>query len=246
MEFNVLSWVHPGIEFSQNGSETSITPQIKFMFRDIAGLNLGVEFPISKFDFVPDDVLNKNPRIMTSLDLNLSFGGPPSDATIIVKGIVYDSTSKEPVPATISFMRPTSGLIQAKKGIYRLYLKHTGAYTIRTDNPDYMWQEKIVRVMPYDTVETDFSLLKRIDWSIRGKIIDEETGKPIDATVKLTGRKAKKEVLSDPAAGEYKFWVPSGSYYLYVKALGYKSKKIAVHLSNLATLDQDIALQPRK
>jgi len=109
-----------------------------------------------------------------------------------------------------------------------------------------MWQEKIVRVMPYDTVETDFSLLRRIDWSIRGKIIDEETGKPIDATVKLTGRKAKKEVLSDPAAGEYKFWVPSGSYYLYVKALGYKSKKIAVHLSNLATLDQDIALQPRK
>ena len=245
VEFNLLPFMHPGIELSKKDTIISVTPQIKIFFKNIIEFNFGLDFPISEFDWVPDDILSKSPRFMLSLNLNFGFKKPPPMTGILVKGNIYDIVSKKPVYGSIFFAGPISGAIKNNKEVYNLPLAKAGAYRIRVDYPDYKWQEKVIRVMAYDTVTMDFALERKVNWSIAGKILNKETGEPVDAIVKLVGRN-KAETSTDPSSGEYKFWIETGSYYLRVKATGYKSQKISIHISNLTTLKQDVLLKPKK
>ncbi|MDI6839300.1 MAG: hypothetical protein QMD71_00345 [bacterium] len=245
-EFNFLPYLHPGIEFSKDDIITSVTPQIKFLFKDILNLNFGLDFPISDFDWVPDDTLVKTPRLMLSMNLNFNLKRPaiPS-ANILVKGSVCDLLSKKPIPGTITFIGPVSGTIKSKGGVYELVLKKAGAYRIKADCPSYKWEEKVIRVMDCDLVNLDFQLLRAVDWSITGRILDKKTEKPVYATIKLVGDE-DASTYSDSLSGEYRLWVQAGSYYLHIKAPGYISKKIPIFISNATILQQDVRLEPKK
>jgi outer membrane protein OmpA-like peptidoglycan-associated protein len=85
----------------------------------------------------------------------------------LIKGLVYDAQTKEPVPSAISVVDAATNkeitLIQTDdKGAYRVGLKK-GTYVLKvTPGPkDYIYQEATIPLAAGETVNKDFALLKK-------------------------------------------------------------------------------------
>jgi outer membrane protein OmpA-like peptidoglycan-associated protein len=85
----------------------------------------------------------------------------------MIKGLVYDALTKEPVPSAISVVDAATNaevtLIQTdEKGAYRVGLKK-GTYMLKvTPGPkDYIYQEATIPLASGETVNRDFALLKK-------------------------------------------------------------------------------------
>ncbi len=85
----------------------------------------------------------------------------------MIKGLVYDALTKEPVPASISVVDAATNkeitLIQTdEKGAYRVGLKK-GTYMLKVSPgvKDYIYQEATITLASGETVNKDFALLKK-------------------------------------------------------------------------------------
>jgi len=85
---------------------------------------------------------------------------------------------------------------------------------------------------------------------VRGRTLDRETGRPVEATVTyeaLAGT-ARGRAYSNPETGEYQIVLPAGARYGFrASATGYYSESVSLDLSDLAAYDereQDLTLAP--
>lgn len=90
------------------------------------------------------------------------------------------------------------------------------------------------------------SMLAYMEWSLRGLrgiVTDSVTGKPLDATVSVSGR--DHDVYTDSDVGDYHRMLLPGTYELNFSAPGYRSRTVsdvAVSEGNAARLD--VSLRP--
>ncbi len=242
-EFDLWHYVHPGIEFVKQDTFGAIIPQVKLLIPHFT-VNFGVGFPIlSEFDWVPDDVIAKNPKFMFSLSPEITIKRvPPPELTIVIKGRVYDSLSTLPLNAEIAFIGPISGRIKTKKnGEYELRFLKAGAYRVGIESPDFFWEDRVFNLMVYDTVVVSWPLTRKVTWSVKGKILDKKTQKGIPAHIRLLGND-KNETYSDPVTGDYRIWVHKGEYDFCINAEGYHSEKIRLKITDTEGLQKDVYL----
>ena len=241
-EIDLWHYIHPAIEIAKQDTFGSITPQVKILLPHFT-INFGVGFPMSsEFDWVPNDTLAKNPKFMFSLSPEITIKRiPPPEPTIVIKGRVYDSLSTLPLRATITFIGPLSGQVKTKNGEYELKFVNAGAYRVGIESDDYWWEDRTFDFMAYDTVLANWPLMRKVTWSITGKILDKKTKAGVPAHIRLTG-KDKAETYSDPLSGEYRIWVHKGEYDFCISAEGYHTEKIKVRISDKKGLHKDIYL----
>lgn len=85
----------------------------------------------------------------------------------IIKGLVYDAKTKEPVPATISVVdaesnKEVSVLKTTDTGAYNVALKKgTYIFKVTPDPKEYIYQESTIPLASGETVNKDFALLKK-------------------------------------------------------------------------------------
>jgi hypothetical protein len=245
-ELDLWHYVHPGIEVAKQDTFGCVIPQIKFPIPYIT-ISFGLSFPVfANFDWIPNDTLEKTPRLLFSLNPHFIIKRPPKPKpTIVITGTIYDSVSLAPLPATISFMGPVSGKIEVRNGEYRLEFVKEGAYQIGVESPDFEWNQRVFHLMAYDTVHADWPLIRNILWSMVGRVLDVKTKKGIPATIRLIGKKSV-ETQSDPKSGEYKIWTNSGVYKLHVSAEGYHPKEERVKIITNKTIQKNIYLLSTK
>ncbi|MBI4723396.1 MAG: carboxypeptidase-like regulatory domain-containing protein [Candidatus Stahlbacteria bacterium] len=243
-ELDMWTYVRPSIEIAKQDTFGSLIPQVKILI-PYCHINFGLNIPVFKnFDWVPNDTIQKTARSMISIHPYIVLKRPPKPKpTIIIEGTVFDSLSLDPIPATISFMGPVSGKITTKNGQYKLAFIKEGAYQVGVETPDFKWEQRVFHLMEYDTVKTDWSVKRKVNWSIMGKVVDVVTKKGVPASVRLAGKKSR-ETYTDPASGEFKIWTNAGDYEFQIAADGYHNEAEKIKITNDETLDKTIYLLP--
>ncbi len=245
-EFYLWQYLHPGIELVKQDTIGAIIPQVKLLVPHFT-INVGLAFPLfAQFDWVPNDTLERTPRIMISLNPYIVIKKKPKpEPNIVITGRVYDSLSLKPLPAVISFLGPVSGKIEVKAGEYRLEFVHEGAYEIGIESPDFKWEQRVFHLMAYDTVIADWPLKRLNTWSIKGKVVDIHTKEALPATIELRGKK-HFETVSDPKTGRFKIWGNAGVYSFSVSAEGYHPIDRKIKITNDKTIEETIYLLSSK
>ncbi|MBN2619737.1 OmpA family protein [candidate division WOR-3 bacterium] len=162
-----------------------------------------------------------------------------------ILGKIYDSETKEPLVAQITFPQTTiAPFSSGTDGMYDIIVD-PGTYRIHVEATNYQFNEKVVTVNKDETKVVDIALAKIgvAQATLTGKISEVESGKPLQAQVKFVDTEYPA-ATTDPATGIYKITVKPGTYSVLVEAPDYVSESAPIVLAKDETKIQNFQLKP--
>ncbi len=225
--------------YDTDASEESlwVTPGLRFGAKSVSfdlGVDLGLINPSDDDDFWWRAFINFSAGVdlVKEVEVHIPIAK--------VSGRIYDATTGEPVPATLTFPGTDKETIQASAiGEYDVSFS-PGSYSVRADAPEYRWKEQGIVLKDGDHVVLNFALNKKPISKVIGKIMDAETKNPIVAEITFP-RTEFKGVTSD-TAGMYSATLTPGTYRIRVEATGYQFDEKVVTLGDNESKVVDIAL----
>jgi bacillopeptidase F len=172
--------------------------------------------------------LSNSPKeqIINSVETNANISGLPLSATV---SIVENgrSTKTNPVDGSYSFK------VKA------------GEYTLRAETYGYYPQDQKVQVTENQVLENaNFTMVPIPKGTLKGKIINAQTGKPVNgAKVYLIEDAAVAPVTTD-ADGNYSITAYDGKYTVQVTAENYFDEKFTVDITGNENVSHDLQLKP--
>jgi outer membrane protein OmpA-like peptidoglycan-associated protein len=172
------------------------------------------------------------------IGVNYAVGAPPVKKTII-KGEVVDAKTGEPVFADISF--PATKLEPVKTDEYGKFEKSLTKEQIEiiVSANGYKMMTKTVALKPGRVIDLVFALTPK-KATVAGKVTNEKTGEPVQASVAIAGM---RPVITD-IYGNYSIKVEPGTYRLEVESDGYTSITKEVILERGKTVEINFSLSP--
>lgn len=231
-----------GVLFSENGKKIFISPQVNLR-RSFGTIQFGIHISISDFDFVPDSQIHNFPAIGLRFITNTKALGHKTEWVVKIEGTVVDSLTYEPIDTDVEIYGPEVGWLRSDRntGKFSFVLQKSGAYRISVSKDGYYSVTKVAKLMPYDSVFCWFALERILETSIKGRVLDTSTGRPIYTTVSLIGER-RYDTKTDSLTGEYDFWVETGAYNLVVDKKKYIKKVIPIFITNKSSITLDIEL----
>ncbi|MGM9926106.1 MAG: S8 family serine peptidase [Bacillus sp. (in: firmicutes)] len=149
-----------------------------------------------------------------------------------------------PIQAAVSVLETGRSVYTSPQdGSYKL-THAAGAYTVKAEAYGFQSQTQSVNVAQDGTSTANFTLQETPSGTISGKIVNEQTGQPIEgATVFLVEDAAVVPVLSD-AAGEYSMTAYEGTYTLKISAPSFHSTQATVTVEGGQSAEKNIELKP--
>jgi outer membrane protein OmpA-like peptidoglycan-associated protein len=160
-------------------------------------------------------------------------------------GKIYDSETKEPLVAQITFPQPIlPAITSGTDGMYEVTVE-PGTYRVHVKATNYQDNEKVVTVNKDETKVVDIALAKIgvAQAILTGKISEVESGKPLQAQVKFVDTEYPA-ATTDPATGIYKITVKPGTYSVLVESPDYVSESAPIVLTKDETKIQNFQLKP--
>ncbi|PET77341.1 hypothetical protein CN514_01200, partial [Bacillus sp. AFS001701] len=151
----------------------------------------------------------------------------------------------QPLPATVSIIENgRSTKTNPQDGSYSFKVK-AGEYTLRSETYGYYPQDQRVEVTENQVLENaNFTMVPIPKGILKGKIINAQTGKPVNgAKVYLTEDAAVAPVTTD-ADGNYSITAYEGKYTVQVTAENYFDEKFTVDITGNGNVSHDLQLKP--
>ncbi|NNE44973.1 MAG: OmpA family protein [Gemmatimonadetes bacterium] len=172
----------------------------------------------------------------------LSFGGYASPVSGSLLGVVRDADTGEVIEgAKIQVRNSEMGTETDASGHFRSSVP-AGYAVLELSADGYNPKTRVIEMPGHDTVEFDFTMTKRnIYGSLRGRIRDAETGKPLFARVRVAG--TDEWVETDPENGSYFLeQVPEGTTEIEFEASKYHTKmnRAKVVAGDIMAFDQSL------
>jgi outer membrane protein OmpA-like peptidoglycan-associated protein len=227
-----------------------LTPGLRFMTPKGVNFDVGVEFAMTDFNFVPDTKpkgANWNAVLGVSVNA-VMLRSAAEIPKVEVAGRITDRETGEPLDALITV--PGSGYrpvySDPETGAFTLALDQ-GMVRVMVSKEGYKWQEKTLMLEPPEKVLVDFELSRKEPASglLTGVVKDPETQTPLPAHVTLidlTGYVTG----SDPGTGIYLLKVPAGTHFLKVTSQDYEPSAVPVVVEPGKTAIQNFDLTPKK
>lgn len=172
--------------------------------------------------------LSNSPKeqIINSVETNANISGLPLSATV---SIVENGRSTKTNP---------------QDGSYSFKVK-AGEYTLRAETYGYYPQDQKVQVTENQVLENaNFTMVPIPKGTLKGKIINAQTGKPVNgAKVYLIEDAAVTPVTTD-AEGNYSITAYEGKYTVQVTAENYFDEKFTVDITGNENVSHDLQLKP--
>lgn len=164
-----------------------------------------------------------------------------------VSGTVHSGEIAIPNPTITFTLRsgsPQVTISGEEDGHYRLALV-PGLYDATASafgyNPEVVYA---INIVEDELVEVDFDLLPAPSGVIEGTVTDLESGSPLSATISVPGTPVQAQ--TDPATGEYSFWLPAGSWTIEAEAEEHRlgNQTITVDAGHTYSIDFDLPAAP--
>ncbi len=160
-------------------------------------------------------------------------------------GKIYDSETKQPIVAEITFPQTDVETIASDTaGMYNAAVT-PGIYRIHVEATDYQFNEKVVTLKEDETKVVDIALTRIgvAQATLTGKVSEAETGNPLLAQITFVGTTIPK-ATTDASTGIYKVTVPPATYSVRVDAEDYIMESAAIVLAKDETKIQNFSLRP--
>ncbi|MEH7011086.1 S8 family serine peptidase [Neobacillus niacini] len=172
--------------------------------------------------------LSNSPKeqIINSVETNANISGLPLSGTV---SIVENgrSTKTNPVDGSYSFK------VKA------------GEYTLRAETYGYYPQDQKVQVTENQVLENaNFTMVPIPKGTLKGKIINAETGKPVNGAKVYVIEDAAVAPVTTDAEGNYSITAYEGKYTVQVTAENYFDEKFTVDITGNENVSHDLQLKP--
>jgi len=161
-----------------------------------------------------------------------------------VIGKIYDTETKLPIVATITFPQTQFPSISSDtSGMYSVVLV-PGTFRIHVEATGYQFDEKVVTLQEGDTKVVDVGLNKisLAQGTLVGKVADVENGTPLLAQISFVDSKIPA-ISTDPATGIYKITLAPGTYVAKVDAQDYITETSPIVIVKDETKVQNFSLR---
>ncbi|PGL68979.1 S8 family serine peptidase [Bacillus sp. AFS055030] len=181
---------------------------------------------------------------LTNQSLALALSNSPKENIINSTETNVDIT-KIPLPATVSIVENgRSTKTNPQDGSYSFKVK-TGEYTLRAENYGYYPQDQKVQVTENQVLEnTNFTMVPIPKGTLKGKIINAQTGKPVKGAKVYVIEDAAVAPVTTDAEGNYSITAYEGKYTVQVTAENYFDEKFTVDVTGNENVSHDIQLKP--
>lgn len=161
-----------------------------------------------------------------------------------VTGRIYDAYNGKPLEATISFVATSLPSINSNPltGFFQANNVPAGLVAVRIEKDGYFPEERAIEVEDGKVTKLNIGLTSlEMKGTLKGKVVDKQTGKPVKATVSFT-QGEKPSLISDSLTGEFVLELPVGGYEIKVEASGYIVQTISVTINKGETTERTFEL----
>ncbi|MFD1609698.1 S8 family serine peptidase [Oceanobacillus luteolus] len=148
-----------------------------------------------------------------------------------VEGNVVEEGTETPLQAEISVLG-TKRSVKTDPEYGSYFLRYAaGEHVLRAESYGYYPVEKKVELDEDDITEIDFSMEKIPQTLITGEVVDARNGNPIEGAYVLLAEDANIAPVQTNGDGSYELTAHEGEYTLRISASGFKTKELAVTVS---------------
>ncbi|XRG77748.1 S8 family serine peptidase [Rossellomorea sp. GAMAL-10_SWC] len=193
---------------------------------------------------IPKELMNRLTNLFATSGGKSALSNSPKEQ--IINSVETNSdTAGLPLLATVSIVENgRSTKTNPQDGSYSFKIK-AGEYTLRAETYGYYPQDQKVQVTENQVLEnTNFTMVPLPKGTLKGKIINAQTGKPVKGAKVYVIEDAAVSPVTTDAEGNYSLTAYEGKYTVQVTAENYFDEKFTVDITGNENVSHDLQLKP--